>query len=175
MRKTIAALIGAAATITMISGASLAAASTHPAGARPASVRPAVTKIEHFQAVSVSLTTNTNHIIAYGAFAAGGTDVENSNNTDTFKFPGGTFRVTHKVKGGHEHFSKATCLNLISQHGTIKISHGTGKYAGISGSGTFKLAIVFIDGRNSHGACSMRVKPVAGQLIIQAQGPVTLP
>jgi hypothetical protein len=170
MRKTIAALIGAAATVTMISGAGLAAASTHQAAAHPA-----VTKTEHFQAMSTTVTSNKVHLIAYGGFTAGGVDVQNRNGSDTFRFPGGTFHVTHKALGGHSHFTKATCLNKITQHGTFKISKGTGKFAGIRGSGHYKLLVLFIAARNSHGACSQRKPPVASQLLIQAQGPVTRP
>jgi hypothetical protein len=165
MRKTIAALIGAAATVTMITGAGLAAASP----------RTSVTRTEHFQAMSTNLVSNRTSLVAYGAFTAGGVDVQHNNNTDTFRFRGGTLHVTHKVAGGHHRFVKATCLNVITQHGTYKITRGTGRFAGATGSGHFALSIVFIAGRNSHGACSMTKKPVAGQLIIQAHGPVTLP
>jgi hypothetical protein len=169
MRKTIAALIGAAATVTMISGAGLATAS---ASTHPASTRPAVTRTEHFQDVSASLTSNKSHVLGYGAFNAGGTDVQKNNNTDIFKFPGGSFRVTHKVKGGHQSFSKAACVGKVSQHGTYKLSKGRGKFAGISGSGHFTVSVLLVAGRNSLGACSK--KPVAVQVIIRAHGPVTL-
>jgi hypothetical protein len=171
MRKTIATLIGAAATVTMITGAGLAQASTHPASAHRS-----VTRTEHFQAMNTSRSNNAtrNSLVAYGgAFTAGGIDVQHANNTDTFRFAGGTFRVTHKTTGGHQHISNATCLISISQHGTYKISKGTGKYAGIRGSGHFKLSILVVAARNAHGACTHRAS--ASQLLIQASGPVTLP
>ena len=66
MRKMLAALFGAAATVTMIAGAGVASASpAHPGSpahpvtiTHPASSQRAVTGIEHFQIVSTSLTSN---------------------------------------------------------------------------------------------------------------------
>jgi hypothetical protein len=183
MRKTIAALVGAAATATMITGAGVAAASaghpaavTHPAAislaAHPASVHAAVTRTEHFQDVSASLTSNNSPLAAYGVFNAGGIDVQNSNGTDTFTFPGGGFLVKHKATHSRSRFSKTTCAGTERQRGTYKISHGTGKYAGISGHGRFRLRFLIVARHTSHG-CSG--KPVAVQVIIRAHGPVTLP
>lgn len=64
----------------------------------------------------------TSSVVAYGAFTAGGVDVQRSNTTDIFKFPGGSFRLTHKITGGHTHFSKATCAGMISQRGPRRMS-----------------------------------------------------
>src|SRR5690242_7292344 len=52
MRKMLAALIGAAASVTMITGAGVASA----AAGHPASAHAAVTGTEHFQAVGTSLS-----------------------------------------------------------------------------------------------------------------------
>jgi hypothetical protein len=183
MRKTLAALIGAAATATMITGAGVAAASaghpavaSHPAGislaVHPASLHAAVTRTEHFQDVSASLTSNTSPLVAYGLFNASGTDVQNSNGTDTFTFPSGGFLVKHKVTHSRSRFSKTACAGTERQRGTYKVSHGTGKYAGISGHGRFRLRVLIVARHTSHG-CSG--KPVAVQVIIRARGPVTLP
>ena len=79
---------------------------------------------------------------AYGAFNAGGVDIQGKHNTDTFKFPGGSFVVTHKATRTRQHFSKTTCAVTERQRGTYKISDGTGKYAGISGSGRFRLRML---------------------------------
>jgi hypothetical protein len=168
MRKTLAALIGAAATITMITGAGVASAAT----GHPASPHAAVSGTEHFQAVSASLTSNKSPVVAYGAFNASGTDVSTSNTRDTFTFPGGSFRVTHKVTRSRQHFSTRTCAGSQRQRGIYKISHGTGKYAGISGSGHFRVRVLIVAAHTSHG-CSKN--PIAVQVIIRAHGPVTLP
>jgi hypothetical protein len=184
MRKTIATLVGAAATATMITGAGVAAASaghpaaaTHPAAidlaaTHPASRHAAVTRTEHFQDVSASLTSNKSPVAAYGAFNAGGVDTQGNGNVDTFTFPGGSFVVKHKATHDHSRFSKRNCAGTERQRGTYKISEGTGKYAGISGSGHFRLRVLIVARHTSHG-CSG--KPVAVQVIIRARGPVTLP
>jgi hypothetical protein len=56
-----------------------------------------------------------------------------------------------------------------------KISHGTGKYGGISGSGHATVSDLEIAARNSRGACSLAKTPLAQQVIAYGQGPVTLP
>ena len=61
MRKTLAALIGAAATVMMITGAGAASAAT----GSPASPHAAVTGTEHFQLVSSSVTSNGGPVAAY--------------------------------------------------------------------------------------------------------------
>jgi len=98
--------------------------------------------------------------------------VTTSNNRDTFKFPGGSFRVTHKITHGHSHFSTRICAGTFRERGTYKLSHGTGKYAGISGHGRYRLRGLIVARHTAHG-CSRR--PIAIQVIIRAHGPVTLP
>src|SRR6266568_2113795 len=95
MRKMLAALIGAAATVTMIAGAGVASASPHRA----------VTGTEHYQALSTSLTSSRSKVVAYGVFNASGVDIATSNTRDTFKFPGGKFRVTHHATHSRQHFN----------------------------------------------------------------------
>ena len=171
MRKTLAALIGAAATVTMITAAGVAAASpAHPA--HPASAHHAVTGTEHFQIVSASISGKRSPVVVYGAFNDRGVDVTTGSTTDSFRFPGGSFRVTHKNTSSHQHFSTRTCAGTFRQRGTYKLSNGRGKYAGISGHGHFALRGLIVNRHTAHG-CSRR--PIAVQVIIQAQGPVTLP
>jgi hypothetical protein len=180
MRKTVAALISAAATVTMITGAGVAAASTdHPAAAthpaaisHPASTHAAVTGTQHFQLVSASLSGKNNPVVAYGAFNASGTDNATSKTKDTFTFPGGSFRVTHKNTHSRQHFSKRTCAGVVHQRGTYKISNGTGRYAGISGHGRFRVRVLLVT-RHTPSGCGQ--KPIAVQTIIRARGPVSVP
>jgi len=168
MRKILAALIGAAATITMITGTGVAAASP----VHPASSHRAVTGIEHFQAVSTSPTSNRSKLVAYGVFNAAGVDISITNTTDRFTFPGGSFRVTHKNTSSHQHFNTTTCAGTVRQSGTYKLSNGRGKYAGISGHGHFAIRVLIIARHTAHG-CSRN--PIAVQAIIQAHGSATLP
>jgi hypothetical protein len=66
-----------------------------------------------------------------------------------------------------------TCLDVISQPGTYQITAGTGRYAGISGDGTYQLSLIFVAGR-SHGQCSSAKPPVARQELLRLSGPVRL-
>ena len=168
MRKILAALIGAAATITMITGTGVAAASP----VHPASSHRAVTGTEHFQAISTSPTSNRSKLVAYGVFNAAGVDISITNTTDRFTFPGGSFLVTHKATSSHQHFNTGTCAGTFRERGHYTLGHGHGKYAGISGHGHYRLRGLIVARHTAHG-CSHR--PIAIQVIIQAQGPVTLP
>jgi hypothetical protein len=180
MRKTLAALIGAAATVTMITGAGVAVASaSHPAASsrpaavsHPASPHAAISGREHFQAVSASLSGTRSRVAAYGAFNASGIDTSTSNTRDTFTFPGGSFRVTHKVTHSRQHFSKVTCAGVVHQRGTYRLSKGTGRYAGISGHGRFRVRVLIVSRHTSSG-CGNR--PIAIQTVIRARGPVSVP
>lgn len=168
MRKMLIALIGAAASVTMITGAGVASA----AAGHPASAHVAATGTEHFQAVGTSLSGNRNKVVAYGVFNASGIDRAISNRKDVFAFPGGSFLVTHKPTRNRQHFSKVTCSGTFFQRGVYALSRGRGKYAGISGHGRYRLHGLLVARHTAHG-CSKR--PIAVQTIIRAQGPVALP
>ena len=114
-------------------------------------------------------------MIASGVFTASGVDHEHqATNTATFTFSNGTINLKHSNGTGTQHFDPKTCLLTISQHGTYKLVSGTGKYAGISGSGTYQLSILGI-GAKSGGKCVQNKPPVAFHQVINASGPVTLP
>jgi hypothetical protein len=165
MRTTITATIVAATATVAVGGAGIAAASTHSAGA---------TGTEHFQLMSTSATATTSSVIAYGVFTGAAVDHIVSNNVDRFVFSNGTIRVHHSNGTGPQSFNPKTCLLTVNQHGTYLITHGTGKYAGISGHGTYHLSILAI-GARSHGKCSQSKPPVAFHQVINASGPVSLP
>lgn len=143
----------------------LTAASASPAAG------PSGSGIEHFQLVTTSFSGNNESIIATGMFTAGGVD-HSGNRVDTVVFPNGAFKITHSKGKGPQHFNPKTCLAVISQHGTYSLSDGTGKYAHLSGHGTYHVSVMFVGARNSKGKCSQR--PTAVQQIITAQGPVSL-
>ena len=165
MRKTITAIIAAATAAMMLGGAGMAAAST----------RPAAATTEHFQEMAASPTSNQANVIVYGAFTAAGVDTQHNNNTDTFSFPGGSFLVTPAITSQHQHLNTATCLLTATLNISYKISRGTGKYAGISGSGHATISDLEITARDSHGACSLSKTLLAQQVFASGQGPVTLP
>ena len=165
-----AVVAAGAVAVTGLTGAS--AAAIRPAA--PA-VRTSVSGIEHFQLMTTSATSNKESIIALGSvFTAGGVD-HAGNRVDRVVFPGGTFRIRHSAGKGPQHFNARTCLGVIHQHGTYKLSHGTGKFAGIRGHGRYRVSIVLVGARNANGHCSQSKPPVAFQQIIKAHGPVMLP
>lgn len=169
MRKTHFRLLTAAG--SMLAAGAIALSGTLAAAAAPSG--SGASGIEHFQVMSTSGTSTTNTLIAHGVFTAGGVDISTSNTTDTFKFPNGTIRVRHSAGTGPQSFNPRTCLGTAHQHGTYRLVGGTGKYAGISGHGTFQLNVLFVAAR-SHGKCTESKPPAAFELIIRASGPVHL-
>jgi hypothetical protein len=165
MRNSIITAIGTVAIAAAIGGTGLAVASTHSG----------TTQTEHLQLVSTSTTSRDSNVIAYGAFTGAGMDKVTSNNTDTVTLPGGTFKITHKDVSHTQHFNPATCQFTFGAKATYILGSGTGKYQGLSGSGTAKVSVLGIGARDSAGKCSMSLPPVAQQQIIQASGPVTVP
>ncbi len=159
-----------AAASTAVTAAALAVSGVAVASA----ATPAASGTEHFQLMTTSPSQHApSTIIATGVFTAGGVD-HAGNKADTVTFPGGSFKINHSRGHGKQSFNPKTCLFVISQHGTFKLSSGTGKYAGISGHGTYQLSIMAVAARNAKGACSQKAPPVAWEQVIKASGPVTL-
>jgi len=123
--------------------------------------------------MSTSTTSTTASAIAYGLFTAGGSGKVGSGRDGTLSFPGGTIKLSHYAGKGSMHFSPKTCLAMISQPGTYKITGGTGKYAGITGHGTYQLSFTFIAARIA-GKCSTAAPPVAQQELLRLSGTVHL-
>jgi hypothetical protein len=65
---------------------------------------------------------------------------------------GGTFNVARHITRQWLPLPTRRCLIRETIHGTYSLGHGTGRYAGISGSGRFVLRIRGVI-RNSHGQC----------------------
>ena len=128
---------------------------------------------EFFQLMTTSATSTTVPVIAHGVFTDYGVD-HTGNTVDTVVLQKGSFKVAHSAGTGPQHFNPKTCLNQVNQHGTIRIFHGTGRYAGIHGHGTYHLSLLFIAARVA-GKCSQTKPPVAFQQIITASGTVRLP
>jgi len=158
-----------AAASTAVTAAALAVSGVAVASA----ATPAASGTEHFQLMTTSPTGHAPAaFVATGLFTAGG--VDHQGKADVVVLPGGGFKINHSRGHGKQTFNPKTCLFVISQHGTFKLSSGTGKYAGISGHGTYQLSITAVGARNAKGACTQKVPPVAWEQIIKASGPVTL-
>jgi hypothetical protein len=171
MRKTRTRLLAAAG--SMLAAGAIAVSGIVAAAAAPHTAQSRDSGIERFQFMSTSAASNKTTVIARGVFTAGGVDIETSNTTDTLKFPNGTIRLRHSEPTGPVSFNPRTCLTTVNQHGTYKLLGGTGKYAGISGHGTFRLHLLFVAAR-SNGQCNENKPPVAVELLIRASGPVHL-
>jgi len=171
MRKNHRRVLAAAG--SMLAAGAIALSGIAAAAAAPHATQAGTSGIEHFQIMSTSATATKDTVIVYGLFTAGGVDITTSNTTDTFKFPNGTIKVRHSSGTGPQSFNRHTCLITVHQHGTYTLVSGTGKYAGISGHGTFHLDILAV-GARSHGKCTQNKPPVTFELIVRASGPAHL-
>ena len=155
--------------------AAVIAAAVAPAAAQ-ASARPAavVSGSERFQAMSTNATSSTRVVIGSGLVTAGGVDHESSDGmTETFVFPGGSFKLKVVSATSSQRVNPKTCLGTITRHAQYKLAGGTGKYAGISGHGTAVAQILLIAAR-AGGKCSLDKAPVAFEQTITATGPIRL-
>jgi hypothetical protein len=160
-----------AAAGSMLAAGALALSGIVAAAAAPSG--SSASGIERFQIMSTSANAIRDTVIAHGVFTAGGVDITTSPTTDTFKFPNGTIKVRHSPGTGPQSFNPRTCLITVHQHGTYTLRSGTGKYAGISGHGRYRLDILAVAAR-SHGKCNQNKPLVAFEQIIRAAGPVHL-
>ena len=167
------ATVATAAGLAALGGMTAASASPVARPAARATVSAAVSGTEHFQLITTSATSNSARVITYGAFTAPAVDIMGST-TDTFKIAGGSFQIKHGPGHGKQSFNPRTCLSNINERGNYTLGHGTGKYAGISGHGTYHLIVLLIAARSSKGRCSQTKLPLAFQQIITGSGPVHL-
>jgi hypothetical protein len=166
MRKTIAALASAAAATMLVGGVGLASASTGPA---------AVSGTEHIYLMTTQPSETRYVAIMTGVFTAGGTDVSGSK-VDKVELPGGTFKINHSgpLHILKEQVNRTTCLAVFEATATATIGHGTGRYAGISGTAKALINETFIARRNSKGACNPNANPVVNEQTIVAKAHVSL-
>lgn len=116
--------------------------------------------------------------IATGAVDGVGTAVEVSSagdqgGTDRVQFPGGTFMLTlQNNPGGTSTHNPVTCIDTVSGTGVSTIFDGTGRFAGIAGTGTFTFNLTFIATRTPQGGCSQQGSFLD---LVQDHGTLTLP
>jgi hypothetical protein len=94
-------------------------------------------------------------------------------------FPGGTFLIT-QVSAGKPSGSidATTCVAHYAETGVrYTVSNGTGRFAGIKGSGSADIRFTGTLPKLSDGKCdeSPTATPTAASSVIDASGPVTLP
>ena len=79
-------------------------------------------------------------IAATGPIHAKGVDVVTGEFKDRFEFPDGNVIIRHKPEGiGTDSFDPATCLFTFTERGSWKTVRGTGAYANVQGSGTYRV------------------------------------
>jgi hypothetical protein len=165
MHKPVKLALAATAVATAAATVGVGTASAAP------TVSHAPTGTEYIQVMSASTGPGTASVIARGVFTAAGQVRLGDAKAVTITFPGGTVVLTHKQAHGSQHFSPASCLSLISQSGSYRITRGTGRYAGISGHGTYQLSLEII-GARAHGQCSPGRPPLAQQELLRLSGPI---
>jgi hypothetical protein len=135
---------------------------------------------EEFQSVVTSVSSfnkgGTSSLIATGVIGGGGVAVtvaDSATWTAIVKLPGGSFRLFESGGSGTHHLDKATCIFTQHTNGIFKVSHGTGKYAGISGRGTYHYDWLMAAPHGPSGSCPFNVPPVAIQQITKFSGKVS--
>jgi len=162
MRTRLAAGIMAILSVPITGGAGVAAASASPGGIRA----------EHLRIMNTKAAAARLSVIATGAFTAGGYVIPAAV-TDTVVFPGGTFKLRHVTRSGTASFNSSTCLLTETLRGSFTIGRGTGKYAGIRGSGKFVTSIVAVTAKDHAGRCTHVQAPATYQEITTASGTVS--
>jgi hypothetical protein len=161
MRRALVTVITLASTAALVSGATVTAAqaSQHSAAQRSAaqhSARASSGRQEHFRIISTSAASRRQSVLATGAFTAGGYQVPGRvvslRSTDKMVFPGGTFQVARHITSQWLPLPTSACLVRETVRGTYSLSHGTGSYVHISGTGAFVLRIRGVI-RKTKGKC----------------------
>jgi hypothetical protein len=164
MRKpfklTLAAAAAAITTAVGVTAASAAPTATHAASGT-----------EYFQVMSTATSPGPASVIARGVFTAAGQGRLGGAKVSTLRFPGGTIVLSHQQAHGSARFSPTSCLTLVSQSGSYRIVRGTGRYAGVSGHGTYQLSLEIVAAR-AGGRCSSARPPLAQQELLRLSGPV---
>jgi hypothetical protein len=124
------------------------------------------------------------HAVASGVFSATGTMQAASSASSAplvARFPGGTFQLGNLTTGKESaNVNPKTCAAVFNVTGvTYKLSHGTGRYQGITGHGNATLKFTGTLPKLSNGTCnqSSTALPVAGTTTttVHASGPASVP
>jgi hypothetical protein len=119
---------------------------------------------------------NKSDDIVTGAISDYGTDHDAGHNMQkivlskgSFDLAAGQFNKNFKSK-----VDKATCAVTATSHGAnLPLSHGTGAYAGITGSISIKAAFAEIAQKSASGKCEFNKPPISGSGVITGSGTVS--
>ena len=106
-------------------------------------------RTEYFHVASVN-QAGPGAIIVTGAFTDGGTE-HPGRAVDQAVFTGGSFRIDHAAGHPTVRFNPKTCLGTITQTGPFRVYDGTGRFAGLEGSGTYQFSAAYTTTRNATG------------------------
>jgi hypothetical protein len=157
MRRAVAAAITLASSAALVGGVTLTAAQASPQAAGRAATGlarehaaadaavPAAAKHEEFRIISTATSSRRQSVLATGGFVAGGYvvpgQVVSLRSTDRVVFRSGGFRMARHITRQSLPLPTRNCLVRETIHGRFSLSHGTGAFSGISGSGGFTMKI----------------------------------
>lgn len=110
-------------------------------------------------------------VVAHGVITGGGKDIAHDS-FDVLHLGGGTLRLNHpdaKAKY-QQHLNPATCYASFTITGPYTIDHGTGQYAGDTGSGTYHVTGAALAQRTKSGGCNQQSEPKVEAAFIRASG-----
>ena len=150
-----------------------AAIAVTSSGAAATPAPKAASQIEYFL-----ITGSGNHevAIAHGAFVGGGRDDASHESYDVLHLGHGTLRVTHPDSQSHftQHLDPKTCFATFTITGKYTVGHGTGRFAHVTGHGTYVVRDQAILARTKSGACDENADPTVDVFVARASGPVHL-
>jgi hypothetical protein len=162
------ASMGAAACAVVAGALGVASATAAPNARAAKSGRIAVFITAHGSGKSYDIVT--------GAIADYGTDHDAGHNTQkivlskgTFELAAGDFNKNFKIKT-----DKTTCAVIGSSHAAnLRISHGTGAYAAITGSISITGTFVELARKSPSGKCDLNKAPLSASDVISGTGRVS--
>jgi hypothetical protein len=140
-------------------GSSADAATHHPAGVGSAA---AASRKFTFVTGGTSLggTPSKQVGLFHGAINGGGKDVPHAQ-SDRAHLPGGAITVKHPDKSSTyvPKIDPATCYATFKLSGSFTLTHGAGRYHGVTGSGTYVGHGYGYLARKKDGTCNMNAEP----------------
>jgi hypothetical protein len=153
------------------------ASTAHTSAARATAVHAttaAKPKRETFRIISTASSSRRLSLLGTGRYVAGGYVVPgklvSGFATDRVVFPEGSFRMRRHVTVQHLPLPTSKCQVAETLRGTYTISHGTGVWRRVSGSGHFTLYITGVIRRQRNGLCGGKM--AVYQAITRASGPI---
>lgn len=163
MHRALAVAITLASSAALVGGVTVTAAQASPQAGRAAAgpavrhavssaravaagaVAPAAARHEEFRIISNAASSTRQSVLATGGWVAGGYVVPGKvvslRSTDKLVFPSGGFQMARHITSQWLPLPTRSCLIRETIRGTFSLSHGTGAFRGISGSGAFVMKI----------------------------------